>query len=85
MKVYVLTGNWATEDDSDSFVEIFSTYAKARKIFEACIADELESDWFKKHDNMVIDNTTPDFWCAYQEDDYLINHSQFGIQEMEVQ
>lgn len=84
-KIYVLTGSWATEDDCDSFVEIFSTYKTARKIFEACIADELESDWFKEHDNMVIDNESKDFWCAYQEGDYLLNHSQFEIKEMEVQ
>lgn len=85
MKVYVVTGNWATEDDCDSFLEIFSTYEKARKLFEACIADELESDWFKEHDNMVIDNESKDFWCAYQEGDYLLNHSQYCIEEKEVQ
>lgn len=85
MTVYVVTGNWATEDDCDSFLEIFSTYEKARKLFEACIADELESDWFKEHDNMVIDNESKDFWCAYQEGDYICNHSQYTIEEMEVQ
>lgn len=83
-KVYVVTANWATEDDCDSFIKIFSTYERARKYFEACIYDEQESDWFKETPDMVIENDTPDFWCAYQEGDYVLNHSQYTINEMEI-
>jgi hypothetical protein len=84
MKVYVLTGNWATEYECDSFIKVFSTYEKALEFFESCIADELESDWFKEHEDMVIDNESSDFWCAYVEGDYICNHSQYTIETMEV-
>lgn len=84
MKVYVVTGSWICQDDCDSLIKIFSTYEKAREYFESCIYDEQESDWFKETPDMVIDNDIPDFWCAYQEGDYMLNHSQYEIIEMEV-
>ena len=84
MKIWVVTGNWATENDCDSFIKLFSTYEKARECFESCIYDEQQSDWFKETPDMIIDDQSPDFWCAYQDGDYLLNHSQYAISEMEV-
>jgi hypothetical protein len=85
MTVYIVTANWATEDDCDSFIKVFGTYEKAHDFFTSCIADEMESDWFTEHEDMIIDNPTSDFWCAYVEGDYICNHSQYEIIPMEVQ
>ena len=84
MKVYVVTGSWICQDDCDSFIKIFSTYEKASKYFETFIYDEQESDWFKETPDMVVENDAPDFWCTYQKGDYMLNHSQYEIIEMEV-
>jgi hypothetical protein len=80
-KVYIVFGEYVTEDDHDTILKIFSTYEKAHKYFISCVADEQESDWFKE---LIYKDITEgdDYWEVYQDS---INYARYSLEEREVE
>ena len=83
MTVWIVVGNWVTEDDMDSFVSIYDSEDKAKRSFKECIAEEIQHDWYNELPDRVVESDDR-FWTAYENGNYNLNHVEYYYERREV-
>lgn len=84
MTVYVLSCNWATDGSCDDYIEVYESYEKAvNALKEAVETDKREESipeyWLE--DDFNLEN----YYRAWREYEYCMNHIEYKITECEVQ
>ena len=87
-KVYVLMNSWHTDSNGSDFgiVGIFLSKENAIAKMKECVADEIANDFDLYDENgKPLESTVVEedelSWCAYTDDEYLMNSCEYKITE----